>query len=188
MSLSIPTYTSLIVTTLQSKSYQGHNFNGSMLPTFALAVATGVITTTLTLTGIIASPTGSGSSTGNGIFFSGTNISADIRAEATALFGQEGPALKDFCDALGQATQTHFTQAFLTSDSDGPATFPSFLGAISAMSLAIQNAAPSFQGSQWPNFALAIATGICQEIGSNGTGTLSGAGGSGSGTGVVTIA
>lgn len=187
MGLSIPTYASLIQSNLNAKSYQGHNFNGSQLPTFALAVATGVITTSLSLKGIINSPSGTGSSSGVGITFSGTNISADIRTAAIGLFGQEGPALKDFCDAIGNATQTHFAQAALSSDTNGTAKFPAFSGAITTMATAIQNAAPAFVGSQWPNFALAIATGICQEIGSNGTGSLSGALGSGAGGGVVNI-
>lgn len=185
--LSIPAYTALIVSDLQSKSYMGHFFNGSMLPVFAMAVATGVVNTSITLTGAISGGTNIGTSSGVGIMFSGSNVSQGIRTAAVALFGGEGAALKDFCDALGDATQTHFLAATLASDTNGTAHFPSFSGAISSMTAAIIAAAPSFNGSQWPNFAKAIATGICQEIGSNGTGTLSGATGTGTGSGVVTI-
>jgi hypothetical protein len=64
--------------------------------------------------------------------------------------------------------------------------FPLFLGAIEQMASAIQSAAP-FTGSQWPNFAKAIAAGICTEIGTNGMGTLAGAVAPGSATGIVTI-
>lgn len=185
--LSIPVYAALIQSNIQAKSYMGHNYNGSMLPVFATAVATGVINTSIALTGIISSGTNVGSSTGVGIMFSGTNVASDIKTAAVSLFGSEGPALKDFCDAMGAATQTHFAIADLASDTNGTSLFPSFSGAISTMTAAIVAAAPQFVGSQWPNFAKAIATGICQEIGANGTGTLSGAVGTGTGGGVVTI-
>lgn len=185
--LSIPVYAALIQTKLQAKSYMGHFFNGSMLPVFTLAVATGVVNTALTLTGTIASKSNIGTSSGVGIMFSDANVSSNIRTAAISLFGSEGAALKDFCDALGDATKTHFAIATLASDTNGSAMFSSFSGAINAMTSAIIAAAPSFTGPQWPNFARAIATGICQEIGSNGTGTLSGAAGTGTGSGVVTI-
>jgi len=187
MSLSIPTYAALIQSNLNSKSYMGHHFNGTMLPVFALAIATGVINISVTLTGLISGGTNIGTSTGTGIFFSDSNVSSDIRTAAISLFGREGPALKDFCDAIGAATQTHFTAANLSSNTNGTAHFPSFSGAINSMTAAIVAAAPQFTGSQWPHFARAIATGICQEIGSNGTGTLTGASGPGTGSGVVTI-
>ena len=185
--LNIQAYTALILADIEAKSYQGHNYNGIMLPVFALAVATGVVTTSLTLIGTISAPALIGPSTGVGIVFSGANVSAIIRTTAIGLFGQEGPALKDFCDALGLATQTHFALASLASDTNGSAIFPSFSAAVAVMAAAITAAAPTFVGIQWPNFAMAIATGICQEIGANGMGVLSGAAGTGTGTGIVTI-
>lgn len=185
--LSIPVYAALIQSDIQAKSYMGHNYNGSMLPIFTTAVATGVINTAITLTGTIAGGSNVGSSSGVGIIISAANVSSYIRTAAIALFGSEGAALKDFCDAMGAATQTHFAVAALASDTNGTAQFPSFSGAINMMTAAIIAAAPQFTGSQWPNFAKAIATGICQETGTNGTGTLSGAAGTGTGGGVVTI-
>lgn len=185
--LSIPALKGLIQSNLMAKSYNGHSFNGSELPTFALAIATGVVNTALTLTGQVTSPALIGVSTGTGIIFSGSGVGSGIRTAAIGFFGQEGPVLADVCDAIGNAVQAHFATASLLSNTNGPAIFTSFSGATNAMAGAIQAAAPNFIGSQWPNFAKAIATGVCQEIGSNGTGVLSGAAAPGAGSGVVII-
>ena len=185
--LNIATYSALLQAKIQSKSYNGFHYNGVMLPVFTLAVATGVINTALTLKGVVITPVLLGPSTGIGINFSDSNISQTIRTTAKSLFGSEGAALKDFCDAIGEATKIHFLTTTLSSDTNGPAKFPAFSGAVNLMTLAIIAAAPQFMGSQWPNFARAIATGICQEIGSNGAGTLAGATGLGVGTGIVNI-
>ena len=95
--------------------------------------------------------------------------------------------LQQFCQAIGEATQEHFALATLSSDTNGTAQFTSFLGAITSMKGLIVAAAPVFVGSKWPDFAEAIAFGICTEIGNNGIGSLSGAVTPGSGSGVVTI-
>lgn len=188
MGLSISGYDSLLKSKLQAQSYNGHFFNGAKLPEFTLAVATGVINTSLGLTGQINSPANIGSSSGVGITISDFNISNQIKIECVAAFGQEGPVLQQFTDAVGEATQEHFALAALTSDTNGSAIFPAFLGVKSAMATAIENAAPTFAGTFWPDFCQAIANGICDEIGNNGTGTLSGATGTpGAGGGVVNI-
>lgn len=185
--LNIGAYSALLEAKIKSKSYNGFYYNGSMLPIFTLAVATGVVNTSLSLKGIISAPLLVGPSTGIVINFSDSNISQTIRTTAISLFNSEGAALKDFCDAIGDATKTHFLLTSLTSDTNGSAKFPAFSGAINQMTAAIIAAAPQFKGSQWPNFARAIATGICQEIGSNGSGTLIGASGTGTGSGIVNI-
>ena len=187
MALSVGGYDTLLKSKLQAQSFNGHFFNGALLPVFTLAVATGVVTTSLTATGIIASPDKIGISSGTGISFGSAPISAQIKSECIAAFGQEGPVLQQFTDAIAQATQEHFALASLTSDTNGAATFSSFSGLKAPMAAAIQAAAPSFVGTFWPAFCTAIANGICDEISSNGTGTLSGAVGDGVGAGVVII-
>jgi len=186
MALSIPGLAGLLQTKLQAQQFNGHFFNGTMLAPFCLAVATGVVTISQGITGIIASPSLVGSSSGTGIFFSGSGIASVIKSTAIPLFGQEGPCLQQFCTAVGEAVEEHFQQADLSSDTNGSANFPAFSGNILAMSALIESSAP-FTGIHWPNFALAIATGVCQEIGSNGISTLSGAATPGTGAGTVTI-
>lgn len=187
MALSISGLAGLLQTKLQAQQYNGHSFNGTMLGPFCLAVATGVVTISQATTGIIASPSLVGASSGTGIFFSGSGVASIIKSTAIPLFGQEGPALQQFCTAIGEAVEEHFQQASLSSDTNGSANFPAFTGQISAMAGLITSSAP-FTGVHWPNFALAIATGVCQEIGANGTGSLSGAAAPGAGGGTVTIA
>ncbi len=186
MALSIPGLANLLQTKLQAQQYNGHFFNGSQLGPFCLAVATGVVTTSLATTGLIASPSAVGASSGVGIFFSGSGIASVIKSTAIPLFGQEGPALQQFCNAIGEAVEEHFQTANLSSDTNGSATFSAFTGKINAMASLITSSAP-FTGVHWPNFTLAIATGICTEIGTNGTASLSGAAAPGAGGGIVTI-
>lgn len=186
MALSISGYAGLLLAKLQAQSYNGHSFNGPRLSEFCTAVATGVVSISTGLTGSIAGPAKIGASAGVGITCDPSNIASIIKAQAVAAFGQEGPVLQQFCNAVGEATQEHFAGADLASDANGAAQFPSFSGASGAMASAIESAA-GFTGVFWPDFALAIATGICQEIGSGGVGTLSGASGDGTGSGVVTI-
>jgi hypothetical protein len=187
MALSVAGYDALLKSKLQAQSFNGHFFNGTLLPVFTLAVATGVVTVSLTATGTISSPAAVGASTGTGMDFGDGPISAQIKAECIAAFGQEGPVLQQFTDAIGQATVEHFALASLTSDTNGAAEFPVFSGLKAPMAAAIQAAAPTFTGTFWPAFCVAIANGICDEIANNGVGTLSGATGSGTGAGIVTI-
>jgi len=185
MALSVSGYNSLLLTKLQSQSFNGHFFNGARLPEFTLAVATGVVNTALTVTGQVTSPSNIGMSSGVGITVSDAAIAAQIRSECIAAFGQEGPVLQQFCQAIGEATAEHFANATLSSDTNGPATFALFATVNNAMASAIQSAA-SFNGTFWPAFCTAIANGICDNS-ANGTGTLSGASGDGVGPGIVII-
>lgn len=184
MSLTIPAYYKALYGALSGSPY---NYNGIKLSEFCTAVATGVVNTSTGLTGQIGSPSNTGSSSGTGIIFSGSNVAGLIQSKATTLFGQAGSELSNFCTAIGSVTQSQFALAALSSDANESATFSSFTGAEATMASAIQSAAPSFTGNQWANFCTAIAHGICHEIGLNGSGSLSGALGPGVGTGVVSI-
>lgn len=185
MSLSIGTLDSLLQSELGS-------YSGPELGTFTEAVATGFVNTLLTQQGTVASPSGSGPSTGTGITVGAVTMSTTIKSECITLFsadpnyGGEGIALQDFCDAVGQAISTHALAATLSGSTNGTVTFPALSGAISAMSAAIQAAAPSFTGTYWAGFCTAISTGICSAFASSATGSLAGAG-AGTGSGVVTI-
>lgn len=183
MTLSITIYATLIKSNIQSAL--GSSGGGS-LDAFCTAVATGVVNTAIGLTGQIAAPAGTGASTGTGITLSGSGVASGIIAAKPGSW-PGGSQLSPIATAIGNATATHFGSAILTSDANGTAAFASFLGAISSMASAIQ-AAASFSGGEWANFCTALATGICNEIGNNGSGTLSGAAGPGAGSGVVTIA
>ena len=185
MSLSIGTLDSLLQAELGS-------YSGPELPTFTGALAKGFVDSMLILNGTVASPSGSGPSTGTGITVGAAAITSTIKSECITLFsadpnyGGEGPALQDFCDAVGQAISTHALAATLSGSTNGTVTFPAFSGAISAMSAAMQAAAPSFTGTYWAGFCTAISTGICSAFASSATGSLAGAG-AGTGSGVVTI-
>lgn len=163
-------------------------FVGLSLPIFCTAIGTGIIGTTLTLQGQIATPTGTGVSTGIGITFSGTNIATNIVNKAKMLFNTTGgPALQPLATVIGTTLQSYLvSNTVLTSDADGTAHFTSFTSAINTMASAIQSATV-FTGPQWAHMCTAIAYGICTEIGANGSGTLLGATGPGTGTGVVII-
>lgn len=185
MALSIASFSSALETEIKTKVA-----GGSSLSVFTNAVATGVINTTIGLTGQITTPAGVGTSSGTGITgLTGSSISGDIVSTGSSLFGQAGVSLADMGDAIGAVVVAQFSaNVDLTSNANGDCTFASFLVAITSMTSAIQAAAGGFSGPQWGNFATAIATGICNDIGNNGVGSLSGAGGGGPGSGVVTIA
>lgn len=187
MPLLIPTYTTLLMNKMSSLSYEGHAFNGPMLLPFCTAVATGVTQTVLTLQGQVVAPALLGPSTGAGIVVSGSMISQLMLNKAKQLFNGEGPVLQKICDAIGETTQMYFMMATLISDTNGPVLFPRFINTIQIMKSNIINAAPNFKGEKWPDFAEAIATGICQATGSNGTGVVAGAVIPGTGSGIVFI-
>ncbi|NDC22542.1 MAG: hypothetical protein EBZ49_00205 [Proteobacteria bacterium] len=188
MALSPDIYSATLLSKLKAQSYNGHAFNGAMMPDFCKAVGVGVVTTTLTVKGVIGGPAGAGNASGVGITgFSASAIAALIQSTAKALFGSEGPCLYQFCKAVGDATVEHFALATLTSDANGTAKFPSFAGKISPMASAIQAAAPHFKGALWPAFTTAIATGICTIVGGSGKGSLSGASGPSPGGGSVVV-
>lgn len=163
--------------------------NGYYLKEFCDAVGHGVVGQTILQTGIINSPDKTPFSSGVGILtISATNIADIIYATCQTLWGSKGPALYSFCLAIGETTVEHFAIANLTSDTNGTSTFPSFAGAISPMANKIQEY-PRWAGrSYWIRMCTAIATGVCTEVFSNGTGTLSGATNPPTGSGVVTIA
>lgn len=180
----IPTvYSAALLVALGTQGY-----NGSKLSDLCTAIGTGVIGTILGETGSIATPVLSGVSAGIGITVSGTNIGSKIRTTAKSLFGnREGTELLHFADIIGNITASQLALATLTSDANGTAAYSNFLNDIDAMASAIQNAAPSFTGPEWPHFCTAIATGICKEIGNNGSSLLSGALVPPAGTGTVII-
>lgn len=184
MTLSISVFSSALQTEFQTK-YTG----GPDLIKFSDAVATGIVNTSIGLTGQITIPVGVGVSTGVGILsLSSPSITSSIVSTATASFGQAGVSLQDTADAIGNVLVAQFsTNIVLTSDANGACTFTSFAAAITSMASAIQAAESSFTGLQWGNFCTAIATGICTNVGSSGTGILAGAVPPPNGTGVVTI-
>lgn len=172
MALSI----SVLASTIQS-NLSGYGYNGSKMSEFCTAIATGVVNTAKSLTGI-GTLTGTTASSGVGIVVSGSNIANTIKSQCISAFGHTGTELQNFCTAIGNAIQTHFALASLASTGNGGCTFPSFSFAIAAMASAIQ-AAASFTGVKWVDFCTSIATGICNETGSNGVGVLSGSTGGG---------
>ncbi len=184
MALSIPAFSSALKAEFQSK-FSG----GSQLTKFTDAIATGIVNTTVGLTGQIGIPAKSGSSSGVGILslVSG-DMADDIVSTASASFGQVGGSMQDVADAIADIVVAQFSANIdLSSDANGACTFASFSGAISSMASAIENAESSFTGPHWGNFTTAVATGVCNEVSLNGAGTLSGASGGSTGSGVVTI-
>jgi hypothetical protein len=183
MSLSTTGYADLLYSKLHVK-YP----NGYKLREFCDAVGFGVVTETVSLTGIILSPSESPSSSGVGIVsFSATNIATLIDNKCFDLWKSRGPELYTFCLAIGETTVEHFALANLTSDTNGTATFPAFSGAIGAMANLIEEF-PEWAGrSFWIRMCTAIAYGICTEVAANGTGTLTGATLPPPGGGVVAI-
>lgn len=179
MALSVSAFAAALQNALAADGY-----NGPQLSTFCTAVATGVVNTATGLQGTVTG-SGAGGSTGTGITCSGMNIAANIKTQALS-YWPGGSELQKFCTALGSVTQAQFALASLADTKNGTATFPAFSGAILTMASAIQ-AASGFTGTEWAHFCTAIATGICQEVGSNGTAILSGASPGGSGTSPVTI-
>lgn len=191
MALNPVAYAAILLGDLQASSFVVNSntyfIDGPELPILCTAVATGVITTILTLQGQITGGLLTGPSTGLGIHFLDTDVATNFVDKAKLLFNTTGgPALQPFGNALGLSLQTYLSIAVLTSDTNGTAHFPSFSSAITTMASAIQSASV-FTGAQWPNMCEAIAYGICTTIGSNGTGTLTGSTLAGTGTGVVII-
>jgi len=183
MALSTTGYADLLFSKL-SKRYP----NGYKLREFCDAVGFGVVTETLSLTGIIASPSNTPSSTGVGILtFSAEVIAGLIEDKCFELWKSKGPELHWFCRAIGDTTVEHFALANLASDTNGTSKFPSFSGAISPMANLIEGY-PEWAGrSFWIRMCTAIAYGICTEVAANGTSTLSGASIPPPGSGVVVI-
>ena len=182
MALSESVYSNILYGKL-TKYHRGY-----LLKEFCDAVGHGVVGQTILQTGQIASPVNNPVSSGVGIVtISATNIADIIYATCQALWGSRGPALYDFCLAIGQTTVEHYAVASLTSDANGTSQYPSFAGAISPMANLIEGY-PRWAGRPyWIRMCTAIATGICSETAANGTSTLSGASIPPPGSGVVVI-
>lgn len=183
--------------------FSGIGFIGSELNSFTSFVGNGsalhVIGKTFTTMDTGAIP-GAGTGAGVGVTgISASNISDNIYSLAVQSFGQAGPKLRDFTDAMGRACVSALALATLISVDTpvfaGVGTID--VGSISvngaAWGSSIQTQGASFQGSQWPNFTTAIGTGMAMEVIAAGTGTLTitgspfstPTGGSGTGTGTI---
>ena len=184
MPLSGSTLGTLLKTNIEAKLGGG----GGEMTKFTNAMGNGIVDAAIILTGTITVPAGAGASAGTGITgFTSAAISSGIVTKGQS-FWPGGGSLSDIADAIGDSVVTHFAGATLASDANGACTFASFTGAVSAMATVIEDAETSFTGPEWGNFCTAVAQGICDDIGANGAGTLSGAPGGGPGAGVVTIA
>jgi hypothetical protein len=183
MSLNETVYANLLYSKLQPRYPRGYK-----LKEFCDAVGHGVVTETLALTGIIASPSNTPFSSGVGIVsFSAEVIASLIEQKCFELWGSKGPELHRFCLAIGETTVEHFAIANLTSDTNGTAHYPAFTGGISPMANLIE-AYPSWAGRpMWIRMCTAIAYGVCTEVAANATSTLSGASLPPPGGGVVVI-
>jgi hypothetical protein len=122
---------------------------------------------------------GAGVGTGTGITgLSASTISSTIYSMAVLSFGQAGSRLKDTCDQIAAACVAQMALATLaTVDSPvylgGGTITPGTIAVIPAVwGATIQSQAPNFLGSQWPNFAAAIGTGMGENVQSSGTGSL----------------
>jgi len=182
--------------------FTGIGFDGAQLSNFTSFVGNGsanhvIGQSFMTMdTGVVA---GSGMGTGMGITgISSSNISDNIYSLCVQSFGQAGPKLRDFTDAIGRACVTALGQATLMS-TDSPVfagTGMIDIGSITvsgdAWGSSIETQGASFVGSQWPNFTKAIGQGQAMEVLAAGTGTLTitgtgspGSPGTGTGTGTI---
>lgn len=190
MSLSASVYSALLEFKIRELRFRNRNVGGRYLSEFCRAVGTGVVTETKILTGQIVSPSQSGSSSGIGILTIDAGRIADrIRDKVLELWQRSrgGELLYPFCLAIGETTVEHFALAQLTSDANGTAHFPAFIPAIPTMAELIRQQ-PFWAGRPyWIHMCTAIATGICEEVANNGTGTLTGATNPPTGSGVVDI-
>lgn len=160
----------------------GIGFVGSRLSDFTDAIGNGaqshVVGKAFTTTDTGTTP-GVGVGTGTGI--TGMNSAAmatGIFSQAVSFFGQAGSKLQDLCDQVAAANITEMGKALLSSNHT-----PVFSGAgvvdVGSVGVIgpdwgsqIESAAPSFEGSQWGNFAQALGVGQANEILASGTGSV----------------
>lgn len=186
MALSISNMSAAIKSAIQTALGTS---GGPELTKLCDAIATGVVNTSIGLTGQIGSPSGIGTSSGTGITgITGSGIGSAIETKGLTFWSPLGVKFADIAEAIGDGVVADFANATLGSDANGTAAFTSFAGAKTSMATAIENAEATFTGSEWGDFCTAVADGICTDVDANGIGTLSGAPGGGPGTGVVTIA
>jgi len=162
-------------------SLQSKGFVGSRLMDFTDAVGNGgqshVVGKAFTTTDTGTIP-GTGSGTGTGITgLIAATISSLIFAASSAIFGQFGSRLMDVTDSVGDAAVAELALALLTSThspvfaGSGVVDIGSIPVVAAAWGSAIQAAAPSFLGGQWPNFAQALGEQATHVL-ANGTGSV----------------
>ena len=196
MSLVAPTWSAALFADLAGKG-----FVGSRLMDFTDAVANGsvihVVGKSFTTTDVGTVP-GAGTGSGTGITsILEAIVASTIFSTSSGSFGSFGSRLQDVADSVATILVAQMLTATLTS-----VHAPVFagVGTVDAGSipvvgpvwgLAIKDAAPTFLGTEWPNFSNAIgvgcaagfaaATGSVTIVGSP-SGSPSGGGGVGSGT------
>lgn len=146
-------------------SLSGKGFVGSRLSDFTDAVGNGgqahVVGKVFTTTDVGTIP-GTGVGIGIGIVgMIAATISTLIFAAASGLFGQFGSRLMDVTDSIADACLSEMALATLTSThapvfaGTGTVDVGSIPVVAAGWGSAIDAAAPSFLGTQWPNFAQA---------------------------------
>ncbi len=195
--LSAPTWSSALFSDLSGKG-----FAGSRLMDFTDAVANGsvlhIVGKSFDTTDVGTVP-GDGIGTGTGItgIISATVASA-IFTTASGSFGSFGTRLQDVADSVADILVAQMLTALLTSahnpvfDGTGTVDIGSIAVVGSAWGSAIQTAAPTFLGSEWPNFSNAIGVGCAAGFATATglvtiTGSPSGAPVPGNGTGTGTL-
>ena len=177
MALSASVLANLIETTFRAPPY---NANGTNLSRFCLAISTGVVNSIVGksfITVDVGSVAGVG--VGAGIGISGL-VSNTMQTTALNTMTRQGPNAAKTMKVIMDSVVTHLGSATLVS-----ADTPVFVGAgtitvgsiavnVSEMqnNILIQLNGQGASGSNRSNLALAIATGIVNEILAAGTGTL----------------
>lgn len=137
---------------------------------------------TTTDTGFLSSTTGTGLGTGITLV-SASSIANAMFAELNGVFGQSGPDLQNFCDAVGAACATLMGQATLTSTphpappyfiySGSGAVDVGSVGVVAApWATSIQSLGTVFLGTAWPQICTAIGNACTNNIKSVGTGSV----------------
>lgn len=111
---------------------------------------------------------------------SASTISDEIFSNCVSTFGQSGPKLKDFCDAMAQSCVAQMALATLTSTHTpvfaGSGTVVNgSIGVVPALwgsSIAGLGTAAGFVGPQWSNWANAIGKGHANGVINTGAGTV----------------
>lgn len=161
---------------------QAKGFSGSRLSEFTDAVGNGgenhIVGQAFTTSDSGQTP-GDGIGSGQGITgLSASEISNLIFQAATSLFGQSGSRLQDVTDEIGNAAVDELGNAQLDSthspvfSGTGVIDVGSITVSTSGWATEVENAAPNFAGSEWPNFAQAIGEGQAQNVISKGSGEV----------------
>jgi hypothetical protein len=192
-------WSAAIVSSLSAKG-----MSGSKMSNFANAVGTGsaqsLIGKSFSTTDTGAVP---GAGMGSGVGIQGvpsSTIKSAIYASCVGTFGQGGPSLMDFADAVASACVQMLQQATLSS-THGPIFTGNATIVVGSISVSpsewsnnIKSAGSIMQGAQWANFSKALGEAQANAIKAGGTGNLAIAGapasptpspGSGVGTGTI---